>query len=321
MIRLAKKSGRRVVTIAAKDEVALQELFAGGFLFSEATLAILESAPHRKRATKKKKDTSSDDTSGWSDDALSMVVEHAKEGDSSSVALIIHHEGDAGPNTFAGLVAESIPKSLHKVMPTPKPWEEKGQAVKFLLGELRSRDKTMDESLAEQVVGKVGVDLGLLSFEAQKFSMLLDVEGRTDVQARDVVGLMAAFGGEDWEVFKDALAAKNSKQVVRAWNNIRNGPGGDAFPKAVSILTSTIVSWMHAAAFIESGLSPDDAAARMGVNPYRYKIAFLPAATRWGRAPLVSLLRAVTQVGVRKGHINQWVALESTLAMACSNGR
>lgn len=323
IVQDAKKCGRRVVSISAGDETALCELFSGGFLFADATLAVIESAQQRKRvaAKSKKKDTSSENTSGWSEEALAMVIDHAKDGESSDIALVIHHDGEAGPNTFAGQVAEVLPKAMHKVAATPKPWEEKGYATKFLMTELRNRGKSIPEPLAEQVVRKVGTDVGLLSFEALKFSTSLDVDGRSEVTPQDAVALMAAFGAEDWEMLKSALAARNVKLVVRTWNDIRNGPGGEAVQKAISILTSTIVKWVHAAALHEAGVPPDDAAARVGMHPYSYKTTILPAALRWGRTPLEDLLRSVVEVGVRKGHINPWVALESALIQACGSGR
>ena len=322
IVQAARKEGRRLVTVAAGDEDALRELFGGGFLFSDATVAVIESAQQRKRAAKKKKDTSTEDAaSGWSDEALALVLEHAKDGDSSDIVLVVHHEGEAGPNTFAGLVAAEIPKARHKIAPTLKPWEEKSFAIKFLISELRKRDKTIEDSLAEQVVRKVGADVGLLSFEVLKLATYLDVDKRTEVTPQDVVALMAAFGAEDWEVFKTALSSKNTKQVVRTWNDIRNGPGGEAVQKAIAILTSTVVKWTHVAALHEAGVGPEDAASRIGIHPFIYKSNLLPAAVHWGRKPLERLLRSITSIGVRKGHINPWVALESVLVLACVENR
>jgi DNA polymerase III delta subunit len=320
VVQSARARGRRLVTVAAGDEAGLRELFSGGFLFSDATVAVVESAQQRKRASRKKKEADAEGAGGWSEEALEMVLEHAKD-DSGDLAIVVHHDGEAGPNTFAGQVAAALPKNLHKVFPAPKPWEEKDVAVKFLVGELRKLGKTVDEALAEQVVRKVGADLGLLSFEAVKFSTALDVDKRTEVTAPDVASLVASFGGEDWEVLKSALAARNTKLLVRTWNEIRNGPGGDAVQKAIAILSSTVVKWTHAAALHEMGVGPEEAAARAGMHPYPYKSTVLPAAVRWGRVPLENLLRSITQIGVRKGHINPWVALESVLVTACSEGR
>lgn len=318
-VQIARKDGRRLVEIKAGDEASLRELFGGGFLFSDATIAVIESSRQRKRA--KKKSTETEDTSGWSEEALALVLEHVKEGDSKDITLVIHHEGEAGPATLAGQIAAVLPKAHHKITATSPWWEEKGVAVKFLMSELRERGKSISEDIAEQVVRKAGTDLGLLSFEAQKYSMCLDVDGRTEVTLQDVASLMASLGGEDWEVFKTALAARNPKLLCRAWNDIRNGPGGDALPKAVGTITATLLKWTHAAALHEKGVGPDEAAERAGMHPYPYKSFILPAAIRWGRLPLERLLRSVTTIGVRKGHINPWVALESILVLACMETR
>ena len=323
IVQTARKNGRRLVTIKAGDESSLRDLFGGGFLFADATVAVVESAVQRKRAAKKKKDTAAEDTSGWSEEALALVLEHVRDGDSSDIILVIHHEGEAGPNTFAGQVAAVLPnpKKEHLITATHPWWKERDVAVAFLKSEMKDRGKSISEELAEQVIRKVGTELGFISFEAQKFSMCLDVDQRTEVTPQDAASLMASLGGEDWEALKSALGARNTKLLVRSWNDIRNGPGGDALPKAIGTLTGLIVKWAHAAALHEQGLNPEDAASRAGVHPYQYQNFILPAAIRWGRKPLEKLLRDVTMIGVRKGHINPWVALESTLVLACTEVR
>lgn len=318
IVQAAIREGRRLVTVAAGDEESLHELLSGGFLFADATVALVESAIQKKKKTAKSK--VEDTSGGWSEEAVALLQAHAKAGDASEVVFVVHHEGEATAGTCAGLVATCVPKNQHYIVPTPKPWEEKDFAVKFLLSEVRGRYKrTIADDLAEQVVRKVGTDVGLLSFEALKFSTLLDVDGRNEVTVQDVAALMAAFGSEDWETFKSALGNKNAKAVIRSWNDIRSGPGGETIAKALSILSSTLVQWTHAAALHEMKVAPEDAAARVGMHPYRYTNVVLPSAVRWGRRPLESLLKAVTKVGVRKGHVNPWVAVESTLVLACES--
>lgn len=319
IVQTAKMQGRRVVNVAAGDELALRELVSSGFLFSDATVAVVESAQQRKRAaakSKKKADGDAGGTGGWSEEALEMVLEHAKE-DGDSLVVVVHHEGEAGPTTFAGQVAAGIRPNQHFSFPAPKPWKEKDFAVSYLTKELKRRGKSVSEDLADLVVQKVGTDVGLLHFEALKIATALDVDGRTEATAPDVAPLLAAFGAEDWEALKLALANRNAKAVVRAWNDIRNGPGGDAIQKAVAILSSTVVKWVHAAALHEAGMSPEDAASRMGIHSFRYSESLLPAAVRWGRRPLEELLKSVVDIGVRKGHINPWVAMESVLVQGC----
>ena len=318
MLREAKSRGYRQVEVAAGDGEGLSALLSSGFLFADATIAVVESATQVKRAKKKKaSEDASEPTGGWSEESLALLLDHAKSSD-TDVVIIILHEGEAAPTSLAAQVGAAIPKQLNHVFLAPKPWDEQKVAVKFLLAEMGRHGKSMSEDLAESVVKKVGVEMGLLSFEALKFATLLQADGRAEATPQDVAPVMAALGTEDWEALKIALGRRDARGVSRAISDIRSGPGRDAVPKALSIVTHSLVQWMFAAALHESGVTPDEAAARAGVNPYRYKNFILPPATQWGSNALEVLYKSVVEVNVRKGHIDPWLALESTLVLGCS---
>lgn len=318
--RGAKSTGRRVVYIEAGDGAGLRDVLSGGVLFAEPALAILDSAAVKKKGGRKKKSAEpvEGDGSGWTDEDVELVVEHAKD-TSAEVALVVHHAGDAGPTTFAAKVAAALPKGRVLNFEAPKPWERKAEAVKFLRSELKRLGKEIPEDLAEAVVRQVGPELGVLSFDAVKLSMLLDVTGRTTVERADVASLVTQMGTEDWQVLQDALGARNTKAVVRSLQEIRNGPAGDAVMKACVILERSTLSWLHGAALVESGASVEEAAARMSMHPFAYQKNVLPAAKRWGKEALADLLRRVVAVerGIKRGHVSPWVELESALILAC----
>lgn len=322
-IREAVAAGRGVSRVASGDAGALFDAMSGSFLFADAVLLIVESGAVKKKATKKSGKVAQDDGGagdGWGDEAVALVVEHVGASD-TGVSILVHHPGEVDAASLAGKVLEVLPKGRHASYPAPKPWEEKDYAVKFFETEVRRRGKTVASALAEAVVRQVGVDCGLLSFEALKVSTLLDVEGRTEVTKSDLTGMLASFGAEDWQALKEALALRNPKGVARALSDIRNGPGGDAYGKASIIVTQTVLKWLHAAALHEAGVSEEEAAGRVGMHPFPYKKDLLPPAKRWGKKLLTSLLRDVTSLGVRRGMQAPWVALESTLVLACEQGR
>jgi DNA polymerase III delta subunit len=302
-VQTALQKGYRLVNINVGNEISFFTLFNG--LFTEATVAVLESSAQRKK------------DSVWSEEVLSMVLDHHKTGDAQDLVLIVEHVGDADATSFAGMVAAALPKALHKVYAVPPWWKEKEIACRFLVTELQNHNKNISPELAEQVIQKVGSELGLLSFEALKFSMLLDVDQRTEVLATDVASVMAPFGGDHWDAFRSALGTKNIKQLMRACANIRSGPDKDAIQLAIGTITSLVIKWLHAAALHAQGVSPEEAAQRIGMHPFPYKHTLLPPALYWGRAALEKLLHDVVKVGVRKGHVSPWVFLESTLIRAC----
>lgn len=319
-LRGAESSGRRIVRVPAGDGQALSDILSSGFIFTAETLAIVESAPVRKKSKKKAEpEPSGDDVDGgWTEEDLELVREHSKMS-FSEVTLVIHHEGDLGAKSFAGLLAESLPKGRVLDFPAPKPWEQNEHALKFFTGELKRLGKSVDEPLAEAVVRQAGTDLGLLSFEALKISTLLDREGRPEVQQPDLVGLISNFGSDDWNALKDALGTKNAPKVVRTLVDLRNGPSGGAVAKATSVLLNTVEQWLHAAALLESGVDEEMAASRLNMKLFPFKQNVQPHAKRWGRRSLDALYRGVVEVdgGIRRGHLNPWVELESVLLTAC----
>lgn len=320
-IQAANSLGRRVVWVGAGDEAGLQEVLSGGFLFSESTLAIVDSAASRKRKAKGKAEEPAG-AGTWSDEAVEMVIEHGKAS-FVETALVLHHVGEVGATSMAGRFLVAFPKGRQAHFPELKPWEEKDFAVKFLMGEVKSRGKSIDEALAEAVVRQTGTELGALSFEALKMSQMLDVDGRTEVRKEDLIGLIASFGAEDWQLLKDALASRNAKAVIRVLGDIRKGPVGDSVMRVCIIISRTVMQWLHAAALIENGVGEEEAATRVGMHPYPFKKSVLPAAQRWGKAALTALLNDVATVegGVKKGFASPWIALEGVLVQACGSGR
>ena len=139
------------------------------------------------------------------------------------------------------------------------------------------------------------------------------------MQREDLSGLISSFGTEDWQPLKDALGARSPKRVVRSLTDIRNGPAGDAAIRTCVILATTVTQWLHAAALVELGVERDEASTRMRVNPYVFERSILPVTRRWDKRSLIHLLRGITEVesGVRRGHAEPWVELESTLVLAC----
>lgn len=316
----ARLQGRQVVHIPAGDGHGLSDALSGGFLFDSATLVIVQSANVKKSKKKKASEDEGETLSGgWTEEDLEIVLAHAKE-TQTEVSLVVYHEGVAGESTFAGMVAAALPKGRVLNFPAPKPWEMKDYALKFFRGEVTRLGKTIPEPLAEVVLRAAGTDLGLLSFEALKLSKLLDSKGTDTVQPSDLAGLVSNFGAEDWDALKAYLSSRNSKGVVQSLQTLRGGAGGDSVVKALYILQRTIEQWLFGSALLKSGADSAEASARMQMKEYTFQKSVVPATRQWTTQELTTLYRSVVAVegGVRRGHLNPWVALESALVSACT---
>lgn len=311
----ARISGRRVMDIAAGDSQGLREALSGGFLFEDPLLVLVGSSVLKKRKGRGK----GEEVDSWSEEDLELVLTHGKE-KSSDICLVVHHDGEAAGTTFAGKVAAAVPKNRHIVFETPKPWQMKSVAAQYLVEELKHRGKILSEALAAAVVNHVGTDFGLISFEALKISKYLDSVGRTEVVQEDLGGLVVNLGLEDWQALQDAVASKSVRAISRSCKELRNGPAGDAVVRACVRIEGALSRWLHTRALLEEeGVEGDDAAPRVGVHVYRHQKENVPAASRWSISALTSLINDLTEIerGAKRGHIDPWTWLESTLILAC----
>lgn len=305
----AAKVGYRVVEV--HDSSDLQAVLAGSVFFTDKVLGLVRSAG-AKKPRKKKGPAPEEPVEGWSSEDADLILDHHKTGP-QDVSLVVVHPGEVTASSLAGLLLDSLPKSAVKVFHAPKPWEEREQATKFLVVEMTRRGKRIDPALAENVINRCGTDLGLVSFEAQKFCLFLDAEGRDDLTAQDASPLVSSLGGGDWEVLKSAVACRDDVGALRAWTDLRERSQGSLVPIAQAVLLPAVTSWAHAASLSDQGFSPEEAAEVIGMHPYRFRTAVLPAASNWGTIRLVKFLKALSDVNPRRGFLNPDLALEAIL--------
>lgn len=305
----ASKSGYRVVEV--HDSSDLQAILAGSVFFTDKVLGLVRSAG-AKKPRKKKGANAEEATEGWSSEDVAVILDHHKTG-SHDVSLVVVHPGEMTANSLAGLLVESMPKSSVKVFHAPKPWEEKEQATKFLIMEMTRRGKRIDSALAENIINRCGTDLGLVSFEAQKFCVFLDADGRDDLTAQDASQLVSSLGGGDWEMLRAAVACRDGVGALRAWTDLRERSQGSMVPIAQAVLLPAVTSWAHAASLSDQGFSPEEAAEVIGMHPYRFRSSVLPAASAWGTIRLIKFLKALSEVNPRRGFLNPDLALEAIL--------
>jgi DNA polymerase III delta subunit len=251
----------------------------------------------------------------------SLVLAHHERG-SNAVCLLLYHEGKIKSGTGLAKVADGLPARLVAKFDKPKPWEENERAVDFCLAEAARRKIRLSESLSRGIVQYVGTDLGMLTFEIEKLSMLLSAESRQEATQKDVKAVLGAFSELGPKPVVDALERRDPKALGHALASVRRthaGNLGGATLRTCAFVSNAAATWLHVVALDAEGANLEEVATRVNKHPFLVRKTLLPVAKRWGEGGLTSLLKSIARVerSVKVGHLSPWVQLECALLNAC----
>jgi DNA polymerase III delta subunit len=300
LVKSAESKGLDVERVPAGDEQGLYSALRGS-LTSDVVLVLVEGGSLSKKAA----------SGTWSASVVEEILSSPK-----GIRVVVYQDTSIASGTLAGALSEAPGVVVNDFM-LPKPWQAVEHAARFFASEMKRHKKIHADDLPEKVVRRVGTDYGLLASEARKASTYLDALGRLELTAQDVVQVMVSMGTSDWDQLKSALVNRDHAQVCRLLWHIRSGPDGESPAKALSILTALSSRWLHAAVLSQSGIPESEAASQVGVHLYAYQREVLPAVQRWGPKSLLGLSSALSSCNLRRGLVNPWVALESSLVASC----
>lgn len=247
------------------------------------------------------------------------IAEHAKARNNQVSVLLVRH-GDLGTGQLATTL-DGVPKKYRIRYNTPAPYKQAEAAAKFMVEEMSFWKKDMPLSLAEQLVGRVGSDFGVLSFEALKIAHYMDALGEgPKVERHHVVKVMSQIGTDELMKYLNALAVGSGPRVLQALAQVKESSKDDPLMKVIAFTQASVLPWLMAAECLRQGLDEKQGAARLEMNPWVYTNKILPPARRWGTEPIKDLLRRLdqTKAGVVQGHLNPWVELMTHLAQVCA---
>lgn len=258
-----------------------------------------------------------------------LIVENAEKLPTLDI-LVAHHE--AGENEIAVvlLFKGSVPaKSPFKELPSdiprfdfpsPKPWDVEKEAISFIVSEAERHGLRIARKQAAIYTALVGTNYGVLSLEVLKAATLAKAEGSDTIEREHVGRTIAILFNEDAFPVVNSLAAKNRVAMLRQLKFVEDSSNQDPTMKVCGLLGTVVRGWLRAVYLLSTGYSPDDAAARMSIHPYRFKQEFIPVSKKWKANALADLLRGIASVerGVKLGRANPWIELNSLLSRACA---
>ena len=295
-----RSQGWRISEVEGEDRPRIAKLMTGSSLFKAKTLVLVNNPAKI--------------------DPELVLRQHQRP--TKNIVLFLHLDGEA-VGKFKKLIKE-LPDKVHHHFPRATRWKQAEDAAALCQVELREQGKTLPQKLAEQIVEVVGAaDLGYLSYEMFKLSMLLDTLGETSVTPKHVSSTIAVM--EEASVFPvlDALGRANLRRLLPALSRIEKTTASDPTIKVVRSMAPTLGKWASAVALDEKQIPFKEAASMMGHNQWFHKNKVLPPAKRWGSQRLVELIGdlAETERQVFEGAVCPWVGLESRLVRACQRLR
>jgi len=295
MTATQEADGWSVEQVDGADPMAVRDVLDGaGMLVASKTLAVVRN-PHKV--------------------SLEILDKQCLVQDYDTT-LLLHIEGEPDGRTKFGKWVKAH-KKVHKGFPKPTEWDAPKVAAVFVVDEVKAYGMTIRPSLADALIGRVGSDLGMLSFEVEKMSLLATANGTKIIEAAEVKGAMAPIAGASVSPIVDALAARNRKRLARALTRFRKRSGADPTMRICGLLRKMVLRWLEAV-YLDA-LPPAAAAKELGMNPWYFKNKILPAAKRWGKAGTVKVARgiATSERAVLNGAISPWTLLTATLLDAC----
>lgn len=252
---------------------------------------------------------------------LNLLKEHFASGD-SDVVLILDYPGEPRGNTRFGIFLKTLGK-FHSNHPLPSVWQADEVASKFCVDEAKNRGKTLDPSLAASLVKTVGTDIGFLTFEILKISMLASIEGSDVILESHIKDSMAVLTEASVAPLMKALAARNRYFLAKSLFRIRKTSRGDPTMRISGLIWSSVSKWLAISELMSQGVSASDGAARLKINPWYYEKKLVPQVQLWPRSDVVKLIKVLSgaERTVMTGGIDPWAVLVAGLLGVCGGSR
>ena len=252
------------------------------------------------------------------DAPLNLIEEHYKNGD-PEVVLILDYDGEPKGNTKFGKFLASMGK-FHKSFSAPsEAWKLEPVVIDFVKDEATRRGKPMQEGLAKMMVTQIGTDFGFLAFEVQKMAHLADAEGSPtitlDIARRSISPIAQVL------VFPivEALAARNRKALVNALIRVKKTSKDNPTMRMSRLIQSTVLKWLSVRNLVDRGVTPEEAAVKIGGNPWYFRNVLAPQVANWKWRDICRLVQALAESerGVLDGHVDSWTAFTARLLEVC----
>jgi len=198
--------------------------------------------------------------------------------------------------------------------------------VRFLRHEcatLLGNKEAISEPLANAVVKVVGVDLGILAFEALKFSLSAKYKNQVEIDKTIVTSLLKQGSDLDLDSMRQALKNRDQKKLALALFRIRQKSGSD--PTMLLLRgrggpADLAFQWLLVKKLKKAGKSEKEIASRTGISEWILKKDVIPSAKKWPEEKIKKLLFDLSECerSIFLGAPSPWVACQCALISSTS---
>ena len=186
------------------------------------------------------------------------------------------------------------------------------EACAFLRDEVSKHGRTLSEELALATVKRVGMDFGVLRWEALKLGYC----GEGDLTPKEVLGSIASLSESQGTGILDAIGDMSARDFIREMDRLNaSKPGDQTMSLCSGLLSSNALVWAETYMRMEKGQSARDIASALRKNPFIMEKVIMPQAKRLGKRRIRELIKITAEAerSVLSGAVNPWLGLKSRI--------
>jgi DNA polymerase III delta subunit len=202
------------------------------------------------------------------DKHLKSYLEGRDSNDVSSVLAVVVRA--ASVPAFWTKLGSRVTLIEHKKFKT---WDDKNEVVGWVLEESKRIRLDLSIQIARAMFQVDGADLYRLSSELGKLKLLVDKSPVTVEHLRLVMTPTSTV--ESWDV-AEAAFLRNPRKALSLLSDLYKYAAEDPSLMILGALIKGVERIFVARSMMDKGAAPDDAAAGVGMHPYRFKKSLLP---------------------------------------------
>jgi len=223
--------------------------------------------------------------------ALKSYVDTREKEDTSAVLALVFRS-DKCP-TFWTKFGPKVTVCEHRKLKT---WDNNNEVVKWVLSEAERIGLSLDSKIALSMFQIAGTDLYVLASELQKLKLLVGAKSPVKVEHLQLV-MTPASTAASWDV-ADAAFSKNKRKAMNLLSSIYRFASEDPSLMILGALMKSAERLFVARALMDKGVEPDEIAARLGLHPYRFRMAFQPQVEKQTVSGLTRTMQILSKLDV-----------------------